>query len=242
MTTKSYKLQVQDLQIDVNPKDIKNLHISIMPPDGRIRVSCPFSMSEESVRLSIVSKLSRIRKEQRSFAEYVRESKKEMISGESHYVDGNRHILEFVEVKESPSISIKNKKNIILKARPNSTRENREKIMHEWLRNRMYENLEGLIIKWEGIIGIKASYYGIRRMRTKWGSCNSEEKRIWLNLELAKKSPQCLEYVLVHEMIHILEPKHNDRFFSLLDEYMPSWRIHKEMLDEPPLVHVNWDY
>jgi predicted metal-dependent hydrolase len=242
MTSESYHLQVRDLQIEVLSKDIKNLHISIMPPDGRIRVSAPLTMSEESVRLAIVSKLSRIRREQKSFAKYIRESKKEMVSGESHFVDGNRYILELVEANETPSLSIKKKKTILMKVRPNSTRDKREQIMQEWLRNRMRENLKDLIPKWEGIIGVSASHYGIKRMRTKWGSCNSEQKRIWLNLELAKKSPQCLEYVLVHEIIHILEPKHSDRFFSLLDEYMSTWRIHKETLDKPPLVHVDWDY
>ena len=242
MATESYNLQVRDLQIEVLSKDIKNLHISIMPPDGRIRVSAPETMSEESVRLAIVSKLSRIRSERRSFAEYIRESKKEMVSGESHFVDGKRYILELVEVNEAPSISINKKNTILMKVRKNSTRDKREQIMHEWLRNRMRNNLTGLITKWEGIIEVSASHYGIKRMRTKWGSCNSEQKRIWLNLELAKKSPQCLEYVLVHEIIHILEPKHSERFFSLLDEYMPSWRTHKENLDKPPLVHVDWDY
>ncbi len=242
MTTESYRLRVSDLQVEVLNKDIKNLHISIMPPDGRIRVSAPLNMSEESVRLAIVSKLSRIRREQNLFAAYIRESRKEMVSGESHFVDGNRYILELIEVNEVPSISIKKKKAIVLCARPNSTRNKREQIMQEWLRNRMRNNLATLIQKWESIVGVKASYYGIKRMRTKWGSCNSEQKRIWLNLELAKKTPQCLEYVLVHEIIHILEPKHSDCFFELLDEYMPTWRIHRDTLDKPPLVHVDWDY
>ena len=242
MTTESYRLRVSDLQVEVLSKDIKNLHISIMPPDGRIRVSAPLNMSEESVRLAIVSKLSRIRREQKSFAAYIRESKKEMVSGESHFVDGNRYIFKLVEANEIPSISLKKKKSIVMRARPNSSSGKREQIMHEWLRNRMRNNLAELIPKWESIIGVKASYYGIKRMRTKWGSCNSEQKRIWLNLELAKKSPQCLEYVLVHEIIHILEPKHSDRFFELLDEYMPTWRIHRDTLDKPPLVHVDWDY
>lgn len=242
MTTESYRLQVSDIQAEVLNKDIKNLHISIMPPDGRIRVSAPLNMSEESVRLAIVSKLSRIRQEQNSFAAYIRESRKEMVSGESHFVDGNRYILELVEENEAPSITIKKKKTIELRARPNSSRDKREQIMQEWLRNRMRNNLAELIPKWESIIGVNASHYGIKRMRTKWGSCNSGKKRIWLNLELAKKSPQCLEYVLVHEIIHVLEPKHSDRFFELLDEYMPTWRIHRDTLDKPPLVHVDWDY
>jgi len=242
VTTESYFLEVSDLQVEVVNKDIKNLHISIMPPDGRIRVSAPLDMSEESVRLAIVSRLSRIRREQKSFAAYIRESRKEMISGESHYVDGIRYIFKLIEVNEVPSISIKKKTSIVMRARPNSSSEKREQVMHEWLRIRMRNKLEELIPKWEEIIGVNANHYGIKRMRTKWGSCNSGQKRIWLNLELAKKSPQCLEYVLVHEMIHILEASHNERFFKLLDKHMPTWRVHRDMLDEPPLVHVDWTY
>lgn len=235
-------MKVRDLQIEVISKDIKNLHINILPPDGRIRVSAPLIMTKESVRLAIVSKITKIRKEIKSFEEYQRESKKEMVSGESHFVDGKRYLLELIEINKPPSVIIKNMKTIELRARPNATRDKREQIMHEWLRNRMREKLDKLIPKWESKIGVNASYYGIRKMRTKWGSCNSAEKRIWLNLELAKKSIYCLEYVLVHEIIHLIEPKHSKQFFKLLDEYMPTWRMHRDTLDEPPLVHVDWDY
>jgi len=235
-------MKVRDLQIEVISKDIKNLHINILPPDGRIRVSAPLIMTKESVRLAIVSKITKIRKEIRSFEEYQRESKKEMVSGESHFVDGKRYLLELIEINKPPSVIIKNMKTIELRARPNATRDKREQIMHEWLRNRMRNNLAELIPKWESKIGVDASHYGIRKMRTKWGSCNSGEKRIWLNLELAKKSIYCLEYVLVHEIIHLIEPKHSKQFFKLLDEYMPTWRIHRDTLDEPPLVHVDWVY
>jgi len=242
VTTESYQLKVSGIDIGVTRKDIKNLHINILPPDGRVRVSAPLNMSQESIRLAIVSRLTRIKREQKSMSEYIRESRKEMISGESYYVDGNHYVLDVIEINKSPEIIIRNKKTIELRIRPNTSREKREQIMQEWLRNRMRNNLAELIPKWESIVSVKASYYGIKRMRTKWGSCNSEQKRIWLNLELAKKTPQCLEYVLVHEIIHILEPKHSDRFFELLDEYMPTWRIHRDTLDKPPLVHVDWDY
>ena len=242
MTTESYQLKVSGIEISVSRKEIKNLHINILPPDGRVRVSAPLNMSQESIRLAIVSKLTRIKREQKSMSEYIRESRKEMKSGESHYVDGNQYILDVININKPPEIIIRNKKNIELRIRPNTSREKREQIMRDWLRDRMREKLDKLIPKWESNIGVSASYYGIRKMRTKWGSCNSGEKRIWLNLELAKKSPQCLEYVLVHEIIHLIEPKHSNRFFELLDEYMPTWRIHRDTLDEPPLVHVDWVY
>ena len=242
MTTECYLLNVSDIEIDVIRKDIKNLHINILPTDGRVRVSAPLIMSKDSIRLAIVSKLTRIKREQKSMSEYIRESRKDMISGESHYVDGNRYLLETVEKNAKPEIIIRKKKILQLQVRPNTTRAKREQILNEWHRSRIRESLESLIPKWEEIVGAKAEFYGIKKMRTKWGSCSTAKKRIWLNLELAKKRPDCLEYVLVHELIHLFEATHSQRFFDLIDKYMPSWKIHKATLDEPPLMHVNWDY
>lgn len=242
MSTESFKLTVSGIEADVQRKDIKNLHISIMPPDGRVRVSAPQSMSDDAIRLSIVSRITRIRKERKSFSEYVRESRKEMVSGESHFVNGKRYLLELVDANETPSVSLKSNSVLVMKVRPGSSLEKREEVMREWLRRRMKESMEEMIPVWEQRMGLKADFYGIRRMRTKWGSCNSRDRRIWLNLELAKKPPKCLEYVLVHELTHILEPTHNQRFFQLMDGFMPNWRLHKEELDKPPLVHMDWDY
>ena len=173
---------------------------------------------------------------------YVRESQREMISGESHYVDGNRYLLEVVEKQEKPVVSISRKKILQLQVRPKSTREKREEVLNEWHRDRLRKRLESLTEKWEKAIGQSAEFYGIKRMHTKWGTCHSTSRRIWLNLELGKKHPDCLEYVLVHELVHLMEPTHSDRFFELMDKHMPNWAQYKALLDEPPIMHVDWDY
>ena len=209
-----------------------------MPPDGRVRVSAPQSMSDDAIRLSIVSRITRIRKERKSLSEYVRESRKEMVSGESHFVNGKRYLLELVEANETPSVSLKSNSVLLMKVRPGSSLEKREEVMREWLRRRMKVSMEEMIPIWEQRMGLRADFYGIRRMRN-----TSRERRIWLNLELAKKPPKCLEYVcLCTNFSYILEPTHNQRFFQLMDGFMPNWRLHREALDKPPLVHMDWDY
>jgi predicted metal-dependent hydrolase len=242
VSTESYSLFVQDLEFEVNKKDIKNLHINILPPEGKVRISAPLEMTEESIRLAIVTRITRIKKEIAEMQSYVRESQREMISGESHYMDGNRYLLEVVEKQEKPVVSISRKKILQLQVRPNSTREKREEVLNEWHRDRLRKRLESLTEKWEKAMRQSAEFYGIKRMHTKWGTCHSTSRRIWLNLELGKKHPDCLEYVLVHELVHLLEPTHSDRFFELMDKHMPNWAQYKALLDEPPIMHVDWDY
>ena len=242
MSTESYSLFVQDLEFEVNKKDIKNLHINILPPEGKVRISAPLEMTEESIRLAIVTRITRIKKEMAEMQSYVRESQRQMISGESHYMDGKRYLLEVVEKQEKPVVSISRKKILQLQVRPNSTREKREEVLNEWHRDRLRKRLESLTEKWEKAIGQSAEFYGIKRMHTKWGTCHSTSRRIWLNLELGKKHPDCLEYVLVHELVHLIEPTHSDRFFELMDKHMPNWAQYKALLDEPPIMHVDWDY
>lgn len=242
MSTESYSLFVQGLEFEVNQKDIKNLHINILPPEGKVRISAPLDMTQESIRLAIVTRITRIKKEMNEMQAYVRESQREMISGESHYVDGNRYLLEVIEKQAKPDVSISKKKILRLQVRPNSTREKREEVLNEWYRDRLRERLETLTEKWEKVVGDSAAFYGIKRMHTKWGTCHSTSKRIWLNLELGKKHPDCLEYVLLHELVHLLEPTHSNRFFELMDKHMPNWEQYKALLDEPPIMHVDWDY
>jgi len=242
VSTESYSLFVQGLEFEVNQKDIKNLHINILPPEGKVRISAPLDMTQESIRLAIVTRITRIKKEMNEMQAYVRESQREMISGESHYVDGNRYLLEVIEKQAKPDVSISKKKILRLQVRPNSTREKREEVLNEWYRDRLRERLETLTEKWEKVVGDSAAFYGIKRMHTKWGTCHSTSKRIWLNLELGKKHPDCLEYVLLHELVHLLEPTHSNRFFELMDKHMPNWEQYKALLDEPPIMHVDWDY
>ena len=242
MSSNTYTLIVQDIEFEVIQKEIKNLHINILPPVGKVRISAPLDMREESIRLAIVTRISRIREEIREMQAYERESLREMISGESHYVDGTRYLLEIVRKDAKPIVSIPKKRVLRLQVRPESNRDKREKVLNEWHRDRLRERLDSLTEKWEKAIGESAEFYGIKRMHTKWGTCHSTSKRIWLNLELGKKHPDCLEYVLVHELVHLLEPTHSDRFFELMEKHMPNWEQYKALLDEPPIMHVDWDY
>ena len=242
MSTETLEIRVSDLNVKVEKKEIRNLHISVHPPDGRVKVAAPLHMTEDSIRLAIVSKLTRIRREISEFKDYVRESQKEMISGESHHVEGNRYLLDVIEIDSPPSVTIRNSRRLELRVRPGSGRDKREAVMNDWLRGRIRRRLGKILPIWEGRTGINVEFCGIKRMKTKWGSCNPATRRVWLNLELARKPPNCLEYVLVHEMAHILEPTHNDRFFEIMDGFMPTWRTHRDALDEPPLIHAEWDY
>lgn len=242
MSTETLEIRVSDLNVKVEKKKIRNLHISVHPPDGRVKVAAPLHMTEDSIRLAIVSKLTRIRREISEFKGYVRESQKEMVSGESHYVEGNHYLLDMIEIDAPPSVTIRNSRKLELRVRPNSRRDKRESVMNDWLRERMCRRIGEILPIWEERTGVNVEFCGIKRMKTKWGSCNPATRRVWLNLELARKPSNCLEYVLVHEMAHILEPTHNDRFFEIMDEFMPTWKTHRDALDEPPLVHAEWEY
>lgn len=223
-------------------KPIKNLHLSVHPPEGRVRVSAPQRIDDEAVRLAVVSRLHWIRRHQRAFAEQPRQSRREMVSGESHYFLGRRYRLRITE-HNGPSRIIRNgNSELKMLVRPGTCREKREQILNDWYRWHMKEVTPDLIIKWQPVVGVQVSDWGIKKMKTRWGSCNTQDHRVWLNLELAKKPPKCLEYVLVHEMVHLLERHHNERFKSLMDQFMPQWRLHSEELDLEPLSHEDWSY
>ena len=238
MTTSSSQIEIGDIEVEVISKDIKNLHIGVYPPDGNVRVSAPLNMTEEAIRLAIVSKLRWIRRHKNDFSKYFRESKREMVSGESHYFEGNRYLLEVTEENKPPSVSIGNMKYLFLRVRPGSGPEKRLEILNKWYRTKLRARLDEMIPKLETKIGVDINFYGIKRMKTRWGSCNPGTRRIWLNLELAKRPPACLEYIIIHEMLHLIERHHNDKFFELLDKFMPNWRIHRDTLDVPPLVYM----
>lgn len=233
---------VNDLIVDVVRKDIKNLHLSVYPPNGRVRIAVPQRIDDELVRLAVVSRLGWIRRQQASFAEQVRQSQREMVSGESHYVNGRRYLLDIVEHDVRPGVRLKNSTTLEIRVPPEWTREKREALLDRWHRKRLREQIPELVAKWEPVVGVEIADWGIKRMKTRWGSCNVDARRIWLNLELAKKPPQCLEYVVVHEMVHLLERHHNDRFKELMDRFMPLWRRHRDTLNQMPLRHEDWTY
>ncbi|ACO03280.1 MAG TPA: M48 family peptidase [Persephonella sp.] len=224
-------IKVKDLEVLVYKKNIKNFHLNVLPPEGTVRVSVPISVSDETVRLFIIKKLPWIKKHIKNFQSQSRQTKRRYVSGESHYFKGQRYLLRIEESKR-PKIEIKNKKYIYFYVPKHYTQEQRENYYQNWLRKELKKELETLIPKWEKIIGIKVNEVKIKKMKTRWGTCNPEAKRIWINLELIKKPIECLEYIIVHEMIHFFEKKHNKKFKAYMDKFLPKWEAYKRQLNE----------
>lgn len=237
-----HQIEVNNLTVDVVRKNIKNLHLAVYPPAGRIRVAAPLLLDDEAVRLAIISRLPWIKRQQTKFNEQERQSAREYVSGESHYFQGSRYLLNVIERDAPGQVVIRNKKTLDLYIRPQSDILQRERILHAWYRAHLRAALPPLITKWEDKIGIQVADWGIKHMKTKWGACNIEAGRIWVNLELAKKSERCLEYIVAHEIMHLLERHHNQRFLELMDHHLPAWRSLREELNRAPLAHDNWEY
>lgn len=235
-------IQIGSLAIQLNRKAIQNLHISVLPPNGKIRVSAPNHMSDTAIRMAVISRIPWIRKQQRDFAEQPRQSEREYVNGETHYLWGSRFRLELVERAGKHEVRIKGKTKIQLFVSPETTLEKKAAVFNEWYRAELKSALPELLTRWQTKLKVKPKEWGVKKMKTKWGSCNIEAKRIWLNLELAKKPVECLEYILVHELVHLLERHHNDRFVKYMDKFMPKWREHRNLLNRLPLAHEDWQY
>ncbi len=241
MTTKRHFIGVSGIQIEVVRKEIKNLHLGVYPPQGRVRVAVPMRIDDEAVRLAVISKLGWIKRKQKEFAEQPRQSQREMVSGESHYYLGKRYRLNVIEHTGVNSVRLKGK-TIDLYVRPGADQERREAVLSQWYRQQIKDLIPELLAKWEPVVGVQAAEWGVKKMKTRWGTCNIGARRIWMNLELAKKPIQCLEYILVHELIHLLERRHNNRFRDLMDKFMPQWRLQRDVLNKAPLGHEEWGY
>lgn len=238
---KTHVLQLAELEIEVVPKDIKNVHLGVYPPNGHVRISIPERMSAEAVHAFLATKLSWIRKEQRKFREQPRHSRPLLKDRESHWVWGERYLLQIIK-RESPPMVELGPGWMKLFVRTGSDRETKEKALAMYYRDLVRSAVHELLPTWEKCLGVMVEKVFVRRMKTKWGSCNSERRTIRLNTELAKKPRRCLEYILVHEMIHIHEPSHNARFQALLDRHMPNWREIRDELNRQPLAHEEWKY
>jgi predicted metal-dependent hydrolase len=241
-TADTAEMVVSGITVQVVRKNIKNLHLAAYPPDGRVRIAVPLHVSDDAVRLAVASKLGWIRRQQQRFATQARQSERELVNGESHYVQGTRYRLRVVETAGSPRVEVKGSATLWMTVRPGSTVEQRGAVLERWHRERLRVQIAELIAKWEPVIGVTVSEFGIKKMKTRWGTCNTSASRIWINLELAKKSPTCLEYIVVHEMVHLLERLHNDRFRELMNHFMPQWRLHRDELNRAPLSHESWGY
>lgn len=236
------QITISNITVDVIRKDIKNMHLAVYPPTGRVRIAIPLSVNEEAVRLFAISKLGWIKRHQRKFDNQERLTPREYKERESHYFQGKRYLLMIKETDGVGFVDLKGKTYLDLYVRKNASFENKQRVINEWHRKELKNMLPELIEFWEKKIDVKVEFCGIKQMKTKWGSCNIEKKRIWLNLELAKKPIHCLEYILVHEMVHLLERNHNDRFKSYMDSFLPNWKQFKDELDRIPVSHADWSY
>jgi predicted metal-dependent hydrolase len=235
-------LVISDMEIQVIRKNIKNFHLAVLPPYGKVRVAVPHHVTDERVRLAIISKLGWIRRQQADFNQQPRQTEREMIDGESHYLWGRQYRLEVIEQVGKHRIETKGKSKLRLYVQPNTSVENRLLVLNSWYREQLRIKVDELVEHWSPIIKRKPKACGIRKMKTKWGSCNIEAKRIWLNLELVKKPPACLEYILVHELVHLLERHHNDLFRNYMDKFLPKWRDNRALLNSLPLAYEDWQY
>ncbi len=236
------QITISNITIDVVRKDIKNIHLAVYPPTGRVRIAAPLSVNEDAIRLFAISKLGWIKRNRRKFNGQERIPPREYKQREGHYFLGKRYLLNVIEVDAKPKVEIKGKRRIDLYVRPNSSTQKKHEVLTEWYRSQLKKQIPPIIEKWQKKLNLKVNNWQVKLMKTKWGSCNIEKKRIWINLELAKKPERCLEYIIVHEMIHLKERLHNERFLYYIDEYLPNWKQLKTELNRLPVSHADWNY
>lgn len=242
MTTDRHEIQIAGIAIEVIRKEIKHLHVGVYPPVGRVRVAVPMRLDDEALRLAVVSRLGWIRRKRKGFTGQDRQSEREIVTGESHFFQGRRYLLHVRKCNGASGVRIVGKSSLELRVPPEHDHVQRDAVLQRWYRRQLRALLPALLAKWEPRIGRPVSEFRIRKMKTRWGSCNALDRRIWLNLELIKKPVACLEYVLVHELVHLHERHHNERFLHWMNELLPAWRVHRDELNRAPLAHEEWTY
>jgi hypothetical protein len=235
------QLTLGDIAVDVVLKDIKHVHLSVYPPTGRVRISAPKHMRMETIRVFAISKLGWIQQQQTKLRGQERETPREYLDRESHYVWGRRYLLKIVEENAVPKVELRHSK-MILRVGPGTNDETKQATVARWYRKQIKAAVPDLIAKWGPMIGVKVERVFVQKMKTKWGSCSPGARSIRLNTDLAKKPRECLEYIVVHEMVHVLERTHNARFVALMDRLMPQWRVCREQLNRLPVRHEEWAY
>lgn len=235
------QINLGEIAVDVVQKDIKNIHLSVYPPHGRVRISAPLRMDIDTIRVFAIAKLGWIKNQQHKLCEQERETPREFLDRESHYLWGKRYLLRIELQAAAPAIALKHNK-MILRMRPETSHEKKQEILEAWYREQLKAALPALFEKWESLMNVKVGRCFVQKMRTKWGSCSPDTGNIRINTDLAKKPPECLEYIVVHELAHLLEPTHNQRFVTLMDHYLPKWRFYKEQLNKLPVRHLDWGY
>jgi predicted metal-dependent hydrolase len=234
-------LKFGDIQIEVMFKNIKKLHLSVYPPFGTVKLSAPMGTTEETLRAFALMNLSWIKKEQRKLKEQEREQEREYLHLESHYVWGKRYRLEIIETETTPAIELTHSR-FIMKVRPGTDASKRKELLNSWYREQIRQTVPELIAKYSPRLNVSVDRLFVQDMKTLWGSCNSEDKNIRLNTALARKPIEYLEYIVLHEMIHLLEPKHSEKFYALMDQMMPNWRRFQTGLNQSVLPQLQPRY
>lgn len=235
------RIDLGGIPVDVVKKDIKNIHLSVHPPNGRVSIAAPLRMNLDTIRVFAISKLAWVKQQQKKLRDQEREAPREYLDRESHYVWGRRYLLKIIDHDGTPNVELKHNK-MTLRMRLSADDRKKQLAIDEWYRVQLKEAIPCLIAKWERLMGVSVAVFRVRRMKTKWGSCNPRTASILLNLDLAKKPRECLEYLVVHEMVHLLEPTHNARFVLMMDQFMPKWQFFREELNRLPVRHENWAY
>lgn len=234
-------LKLGELVIDVVRKDIKNVHLSIHPPAGRVRIAAPRHLSADAVRAFAIGKIRWIRAQQVKIHGQERETPRDYVDRETHYVWGQRRLLRVIEVDQRPSVEVR-PRQLLLQVRPDSSVARRAEVLEAWYREQLRMNVTSLLNRWSPRLAVRPAGVFLQRMKTRWGSCNPSRRTIRINTELAKKPLECLEYILVHELVHLLERAHNANFVHLMDQALPGWRARRELLNRLPVSHDDWDY
>ena len=235
------QVKLGDIEVDVVLKDIKNVHLSVHPPTGRVRIAAPKRMHIDTIRVFAISKLDWIKQQQTKLRAQERETPRDYVDRESHYVWGRRYLLTVSERDEPPSIELKHSR-MLLRVRPGTDKDKRGALVEEWYREQLREAVPALLTRWQPLLGVRVERFFVQRMKTKWGSCNHKAGTIRLNTELAKKPAECLEYIVLHELVHLVEPTHNARFVALMDQFMPKWQFHRQILNRLPVRREKWSY
>lgn len=242
MNTETRQITVGGVRVTVVRKAIKNLHLGVYPPHGRVRVAAPLTVSDEAVRLAVVGKLGWIRRQRARFEAQPRQSRREIVSGESHYFLGRRCRLQVHHREEPARVALRGKTVIDLFVRPGASIAARERVLQRWYRAELKALVPPLLETWQRALGVRVAAWGVKKMKTKWGSCTIDARRVWLNLELVKKPVRCLEYIVIHELLHLRERHHGERFVKLMDSALPSWRARRAELNRAPLANESWEY
>ena len=235
------QLKLGDLAVEVIFKDIKHVHLGVYPPSGRVRISAPVRTSLDTLRVFAISKLAWIRQQQQKLQAQARETPREYLDRESHDVWGRRYLLRVVQGEGAPSVEL-TPRHLVLTVRPGANQATKEAVIAQWYRDQVKVLVPALIAKWAPVLDVRVKRVFVQQMKTKWGSCNPRAGTIRLNTELAKKPKECLEYIVAHELVHLIEPTHNARFVALMDRFMPRWQFYRQRLNRLPVRHADWGY